>query len=93
MFHLRGKKWWRNLRGGAEVVLRLEGKESCYHATTIENNAEETKKHLEYYLGLFPQDASYHGIGLEQDDRLVAEDLERASHNAIVVEARPTKKR
>lgn len=81
--------WWRNLRGGADVVLRIEGVEKPYRTRVIENQPETTKKWLRYYLGLFPQDAAYHGIRLEKDKRLVAEDLERASHNAIVVEAIP----
>lgn len=81
--------WWRNLRGGAEVVLCIEGTEKRYHASTIENDPETTKTWLKYYLGLFPQDATYHDIRLEKDKSLVVADLERASHEAIVVEAIP----
>ena len=80
-------QWWRNLRGGADVVLRLRGRDYHYGAAVIENNPEEVKKWLRYYLGRFPQDASYHDIKLNTDKTLVAEDLEQASHQAIVVEA------
>ena len=83
-------QWWRNMRGGAEVVLRIRGKDIPYRALAIENNPEEIKKWLTNYLGLFPQDAEYHDIRLNKDESLVEEDLERASHNAIVVEAYPT---
>ncbi len=83
-------RWWRNLRGGADVVLRIQGKDCPHHAVAIENDPEEVKKWLQYYLGVFPQDAEYHDIRLEKDKSLVAADLERASINAIVVEARPT---
>lgn len=82
-------QWWRNLRGGADVVLRIEGQERPYHATPIENNPDLVKEWLTRYLGLFPQDAAYHDIRLEKDKSLVAEDLERASRNAVVVEAIP----
>jgi hypothetical protein len=82
-------QWWRNLRGGADVVLRVRGKSSPYRAVAIENNPEEVRKWLIYYLGLFPQDAAYHEIELNGDKSLVEGDLERASHNAIVVEAYP----
>jgi hypothetical protein len=47
------------------------------------------KKQLLSYLSLFPQDAAYHDIRLNRDQSLVAEDLEAASRNAIVVEAHP----
>ena len=81
--------WWRNLRGGADVVLRIEGTEKRYRATAIENEPETTKRWLKYYLSLFPQDATYHDIRLEKDKSVVAADLERASHKAIVVVATP----
>jgi hypothetical protein len=82
-------QWWRNLRGGADVVLRVRGKSSPYRAVAIENNPEEVRKWLIYYLGLFPQDAAYHEIELNSDKSLVEGDLERASHSAIIVEAYP----
>ncbi len=82
-------QWWRNLRDGAKVTLRIKGKDSPYTAVAIENSPEEVKKWLVFYLELFPQDAAYHDIKLNKDKTLVEEDLERASHNAIVVEATP----
>lgn len=81
--------WWRNLRGGAEVILRVRGKDLPYQATAIEGDPEEVRKWLVYYLGLFPQDAAYHDIQLKADKTLVAKDLEAASHKAIVVQASP----
>ncbi len=80
-------QWWRNLRGGADVVLRIKGKDLPYRAVAVENNPQEVRQWLGYYLGLFPQDAAYHDIKLNADKTLVEKDLEAASHNAIVVEA------
>ena len=80
-------QWWRNLRGGANVSLRVEGREAPYYAIAIENDPEKIKQCLRHYLGLFPQDAAYHDIRLNKDKSLVPEDLESASRNAIVVEA------
>ncbi len=82
-------QWWRNLRGGADVVLRIEGRDAPYHATAVQNDPEEVRKRLQHYLGLFPQDAAYHDIRLNRDKSPVSEDLERASQNAILVEAKP----
>ncbi len=82
-------QWWRNLRGGADVVLRIEGRDAPYHATAVQNDPEEVRKRLQHYLGLFPQDANYHDIRLNRDKSPVTEDLEKASRNAILVEAKP----
>ena len=81
--------WWRNLRGGAEVILRIRGVEKPWHATTIENDPAIIKSRLAHYLAIFPQDAAYHDIRLGPGKNLVEEDLERASREAVVVEARP----
>lgn len=82
-------QWWRNMRGGAEVLLRIEGEEKRYRATAIENDPAQVREWLQYYLGKFPQDAAYHDIRLNKDKSLVAEDLDAASKNAIMVEAKP----
>lgn len=82
-------QWWRNLRGGADVVFRIEGHDMRYHATAVEDSSEEVIRWLRHYLGLFPQDAAYHDIRLNRDKSLVLEDLGRASRTAIMVEAEP----
>ena len=76
-------------RGGADVILRLNGGYKLYHATVFENDPEQVREALIHYLGVFPQDAGYHDIRLNKDKSLVSEDLEHASKNSIVVEARP----
>jgi hypothetical protein len=42
---------------------------------------------LVHYLGLFPQDAVYHDIRVEKG-QLNVDDLELATKNAIVIEAK-----
>ncbi len=82
-------QWWRNLRGGAEVVLRINGQDTRYNAITLETNPEETRKWLSYYLQKYPEDAVYHDIRLNKDKSLVEKDFELALGKAIVVEATP----
>ena len=81
--------WWRNLRGGAEVRLRIAGEDKRYVATAIENDPQQIRQALQSYLGLFPQDAAYHEISLNKDRSLVAEELDQACKRSILVEARP----
>ncbi|MBS0580370.1 MAG: nitroreductase family deazaflavin-dependent oxidoreductase [Proteobacteria bacterium] len=81
--------WWRNLRGGAQVTLRLEGADRRYLAAPLAGGRDAVRAALVHYLGIFPQDAAYHEIRLNPDKSLVAEDLERALQHAVVIEARP----
>ena len=82
-------QWWRNLRGGSEVVLRVRGKDGKYKASTLEQDAGQTRKWLSYYLEQYPEDAVYHDIRLNKDKSMVTEDFEKALEKAIVVEAIP----
>ena len=81
-------QWWRNLRGGAAVTLRMNGQDGPYQAHAIHDDAAEIRKWLVFYLALFPQDAAYHEIRLNKDKTLNEADLEAAVQNAIVVEAK-----
>jgi deazaflavin-dependent oxidoreductase (nitroreductase family) len=81
--------WWRNLREGADITLRIEGKDRPFHAIPMDRDPVRVREALEQYLALFPQDAAYHGIRLNKDKTPIVADLDRASHEAIVVEARP----
>lgn len=82
-------QWWRNLRGGAEVILTIQGKDARYSANVIESDPQRTREALRHYLTVFPQDAAYHDVKLKSDNSVVAADLERAAKHAIVVTAMP----
>lgn len=82
-------QWWHNLRGGAEVTLRIQGEDVGCFANVIENDVQKTREALRNFLTVFPQDAAYHDIKLRSDKSLVMADLERAAKSAIVVVATP----
>lgn len=82
-------QWWKNLRGGADVILRLEGINKPYHAVALWDDPALIKAALREYLELFPQDAAYHEIRRSRNGSLNTDDLDRASNNAVVVEATP----
>ena len=82
-------KWWRNLRGGAEVTLRLRGRDARYRAEAIHDEPERLRAALADYLQQFPQDAAYHDIRLGADGKPDPSDLEHAARKAVMVEARP----
>ena len=82
-------QWWRNLQGGADVTLCIEGQDRPYHATVLSDDPSRIKSHLVHYLHLYPQDAAYHDIRLKKNRSLVPADLERAAQHAVVVTALP----
>jgi deazaflavin-dependent oxidoreductase (nitroreductase family) len=82
-------QWWRNLRGGADVTLRIAGEERSYRAVAIADDPATVRQWLTYYLARFPQDAAYHDIRRRGDGSLEPQDLARAAHHAVVVEATP----
>ena len=47
--HAEQKRWWRNLRGGAEVELRLRGRHLRGQAEVVEGKAA-----VDAYLGRYP---------------------------------------
>ena len=75
--------------GGADVTLRIAGREGRYSATAIVDDYPLVRERLAEYLGIYPQDAAYHEVKVAADGSLVAEDLDRAAGHAVVVEAKP----
>ncbi len=79
-------RWWRNLRGNANVELLIEGNNHWYRPTVSDRDPELTRQKLEHFLALFPQDAAYQNIRLNKDKSLNTEDLDAAIKTAIIVE-------
>jgi F420H(2)-dependent quinone reductase len=82
-------KWWRNLRGGAEVILKIRGEDIRCLANVIENDPSTVKEALKHFLSIFPQDAAYQDIRTNNDRGLVIADLETASTHAIFIVSTP----
>ena len=82
-------KWWRNLKGGSAVTLRIRGRDLPCHAVAVHDEPARVRVALESYLRQFPQDAAYHDIQLDGAGTPDAADLERAARAAVMVEARP----
>ncbi len=80
----RERKWWRNLRGGANVRVLLAGKSVEGRGQVIEEQKEVAQSLFEYYSKV-PQLAKYVQIGLDAAGKPVVADCERAAKNLVVV--------
>ena len=81
-------KWWRNLKGGADVKLRIKGRNEDYSAEVLDPKLSDIRSDLVEFLSYFPQDAVYHDIGLNKDKSLVEADLISALPNVISISAK-----
>jgi deazaflavin-dependent oxidoreductase (nitroreductase family) len=80
----RDRVWWRNLRGGAQVILRLRGRDLSAHAQVVEMQ-EQVAQELEVYLRQSPNLGRYLGVSMDEDGTPDVEDLQRASEVMVVV--------
>lgn len=82
-------KWWRNLKGGAAVRLRIQGEESAYRAEVVTDAPDAIRVALGEFLAHFPQDAPYYDIGVGSDRRPIDTDLAHAATRTVWVRAYP----
>ena len=78
--------WWRNLRGGARVTLRIRGEEKSGRAEAVsQDTARITRAMTEFFLRL-PRDATYYGVSLDAAGQPDPAELARAVPNAVLIE-------
>ena len=81
-----GTAWWRNLRGGASVSLRIRGEETRGYAEAIRGEPKRIADALEAFLARLPRDAAYYDIALDSNRKPDPADLERAAQDMVLVE-------
>jgi len=91
-FTSSANKWWRNVRGGADVSLRVRGKDMPCRANAIVDEPAAIRAALAEFLSHFPSDAPYYGIRLDSNKTALPGDLERAATETVMVEAHPASK-
>lgn len=80
----RKRTWWRNLRGGVPVTLRLGGKNYAATGEAIEESADVVEK-LKIYLTLVPSYAQYFGVNLDAENQPISDDVSRAAQERVMV--------
>lgn len=81
---LRQRTWWRNLRGGSMVTLRLAGRNQTATAQVIEDDAGVAIE-LERLLNAMPNLAKYLGVGRDSEGRLKASDIQNAAQGHVII--------
>jgi deazaflavin-dependent oxidoreductase (nitroreductase family) len=84
------KTWWRNLRGGGPVWLRIRNQDVQGTGEVLEgkDQPEAVAAGLTRYLQRFPQAARMYHVRMEPQGRPNPDDIRAASANAIIVRIR-----
>lgn len=80
----RERVWWRNLRGGAAVTLRLRGRDVPAQAKAIDDPQQVTSS-LQQYLSAAPQYARYLNIQIDSKGKPNPGDLARLVREKVIV--------
>ena len=80
--------WWKNLTGGAEVTLRLRGRDVRGSAEPVPDDKEAVAKDLREHLKIVRQDARFYGVAFDPDGQPNADDIIRAAQDTIMVRIR-----
>ncbi len=83
---LRRRGWWKNLRGGADITVRLRGRERPARVTvTYDDEAAIAVGHT-IFLTQVPRDARFHGARLDDEKRPYPEDIARIAQERVLIE-------
>lgn len=83
----RNRTWWRNLRDGAAVTLRLNGKDMAARAEAFEDETQILAL-FQVYFQKAPQMAKYFGVNLGANGQPAAQDMQNAVAERVVIQTR-----
>jgi hypothetical protein len=77
--------WWKNLDSGAQVTLRIRGRELRGVAETIARDKRAIAAELTAHLREVPSDARYYGVTFDDRGNPRAEEVEKAVQTVVMV--------
>ena len=80
----RDRKWWRNLRGGADIRVLLRGRDVQGRGQVIEEEKAVAQSLFDYYRKS-PRIAKYVGISLDSAGQPVPADCDCAAQKMVTV--------
>jgi deazaflavin-dependent oxidoreductase (nitroreductase family) len=86
----RQRVWWRNLRGGVPVTLRMQGQDFKATAEVIEDE-EGVAAGLMTYLQQVPNLAKYFEVSLNADGQPNRADVSKAAQNRVIIRMKLTR--
>jgi len=87
VFSLRNRVWWRNLRAGAPVTVRIKGQDLKAIAESIEDK-KAVAAGLLAYLQASPKYAKYFQVTLDSSSQPNPEEAAEAAQNRVMIRVR-----
>lgn len=78
------RKWWRNLRGGAPVILRLQGKD-VHGIAEVDEDEAGVVQGMKIFIGGNPRAGRMFGVKVNNDGQADPESLLQAAKERVVV--------
>lgn len=82
----RDRTWWKNLRGGSEISLRIKGERYSARAVAVEDD-DVVGAYLDALLLRQPNMAKFYGVNKEEDGSFRGSDLKRAASEKVLIKA------
>jgi len=80
--------WWRNLRSGTPVTLRIRGRELQGLAEPVAEDKQAVTAGLTAHLRKVPSDARYYGVTFDDYKNPRAEEVEKAAQTVVMIRIR-----
>lgn len=80
--------WWKNLRGGAPVTLRVRGREFQGLAEAVAEDKVAVAAGLSQHLRKVPSDGRYYGVTFDEGGNPRAEEVEKAAQSVVMIRTR-----
>ncbi len=81
-------EWWKNLRNGAPVTVRIRGRELQGLAEPVAEDKQAVAVGLTAHLRKVPSDAKYYGVTLDDHKNPRAEEVEKAAQTVVMIRIR-----
>ncbi len=80
--------WWKNLRGGAPVSLRLRGRELQAVAEPVTEDKQAVAAALTTHLRKSPYDAKFYDVTMDENGNPIAKDVAQAVQTVTMIRVR-----
>lgn len=77
--------WWKNLRGGVPVTLRMQGRDVRGIAEPIAEDKQAVANGLAAHLQQVRSDAKYYGVTFDDQGAPRAEEVEDAAQTVVMI--------
>ncbi len=81
--------WWKNLRRGEPVTLRIRGREFQGLPEAIAEDKQTVAAGLTAHLRKVPSDAGFYGVTFDDQKNPRAEQVEKAAQSVVMLRIRP----